>query len=139
MKRLQNYLEAVPNAVAMTCPILAMYRHGSFLVARMNSTLSVPKPWRNKPSRTVMKYRPSRPTKSANESISIIFAVTKKNTPNGDNLKSRTARVNISSPKCCYFYKPSKSFDLNTKRILRERISKTQVVLSLVGGFKRKD
>lgn len=82
-----TYLEAVPNAVAMTCPILAMYRQGNFFVARINRTLRVPKPCRNSPRSTVMKYRPNRPTRSANESISMILAVTKKNTPRGDNLE----------------------------------------------------
>lgn len=82
-----TYLEAVPKAVAMTCPIFAMYRHGSFLVARMKRMLRVPKPCRNNPRSTVMKYSPSRPTSSLNESISIIFAVTRKNTPRGDSLK----------------------------------------------------
>lgn len=84
-----TYLDAVPKAVAMTCPILAMYRHGNFFVASMKITLRVPKPCRKRPRSTVMKYKPSLPISSANESISIILAVTKKNTPRGDSLEER--------------------------------------------------
>lgn len=46
----------------------------------------VKNPWIPKPSITVQKYAPSLPTIMASDSISRIFATTKKNTPPGDNL-----------------------------------------------------
>lgn len=50
-------------------------------------TAIVPKPWINKPNITVQKYAPNLPTIIANDSISMIFATTKKNTPSGDSLR----------------------------------------------------
>lgn len=99
----------------MTWPIFPIYRHGSFLVARMKSILSVPKPWRNSPKSTVMKYRPSRPTRSANESISMIFAVTRKKTPSGEILwKERTMyRNDITSERSRdVYYNQSRHFQI---------------------------
>lgn len=41
----------------------------------------------NKPNITVQKYAPNLPTIIANDSISRIFATTKKNTPSGESLQ----------------------------------------------------
>ena len=43
-------------------------------------------PWMKRPTRTVMKYMPSWPRITLNESISMIFEHTRKRTPTGDSL-----------------------------------------------------
>lgn len=87
-----SYLDPVPKAVAKFCPICEMYPYGDLLVHMKKIAPIVINPWMNSPNMTVQKYAPNLPTIIANESISMILATTKKNTPSGESLQNKMIR-----------------------------------------------